>query len=547
MDDTESRPSANGDLRLLDCTLRDGGYYANWDFPLPVVQDYLDSMSQAGINLIEIGFRTRMVGGYKGPTAFSRENFLSLLNIQPSISLGVMLNSAELVGASAPEAIIDDIFLPAASSRVSFVRLATQVGEIAYAKQAAERLRELGYATALNIMQFTEVDIEELAVHITEIQEDQFDVVYVADSLGKALPKDVSEVVSRLKQSWGGAIGFHGHDNRGLALANSLAASDAGATWIDGTVSGIGRGAGNTRIDLLLGQLGTSEHPYRDTTRLENLVNRYFAPLQSEKGWGPNIHYARGAIGGIHPTFIQELLDNATYSSLEINAAIRLLRETNSTRFDKEQLESIDLWLNQAQSPKSSWNQKDFFEQKSVMFLGGGETIIKHARVLAQLAQTPEMVVVVANLGHEFPADNVDAHIACNRLRLIADSGEYVTKTAKLIAPEALLPLESKKQLVSMGRLLDLGLSIEPDVFNGEKGLITLPKPSVLAFGLLAALSGGAKNIYLAGFDGYGEGDSRHKPEQQMLDQILRRGYPSSVSAITPTSLDLPQTSLYTL
>lgn len=547
MESSGDKVLASGGTNLLDCTFRDGGYYTSWQFPLGIVQKYLYAMRDSRVEWVEIGFRSGSDKGYKGATAFSRDNFLGNLDVPEGIRLAVMVNASEVVESGDPDKLMNRLFSSQAESKVSLVRLACQIWEIEEATRAADALRALGYKVAMNIMQFTEFNEADLSRGISKIPQEVVEIVYLADSLGKALPSDVESAISNTLDAWGGSVGFHGHDNRGFALANSHYAANAGATWIDGTVTGIGRGAGNTRTELLLGHFARRDGDPPNTSQLEDLIEEFFGPLQNEMQWGPNIHYARAASRGIHPTFVQELLDNSAYSSLEISAAIDQLGASDSTRFEPRQLETIDTLLNQANSPKSGWNQSELFHEKTVLLVGGGLSIRDHSLALEQLAGSPEIFVIAANLGPAFLTANLDAHVACNPLRLMADSREYAKRGSTLIAPQGLIPEQDREAIESHGKLLDVGLSIDGQECRGEAGIIFLPKPNVLAYGLLTALTGGARTIYLAGFDGYGEGDSRRKPEQEMVDQILRLPLSCDLKAITPTSLNFPQSSIYAL
>jgi 4-hydroxy 2-oxovalerate aldolase len=116
-----------------------------------------------------------------------------------------------------------------------------------------------------------------------------------------------------------------------------------------------------------------------------------------------------------------------------------------------------------------------------------------------------------------------------------------------LIAPARLIQPETVAVLNSKGILRDLGVKISSEDLQASRGLITLAEPQLLAFSLLAALSGGAKTVYLAGFDGYGAEDPRRALEQKLLNEIREMYVEGKFLAITPTNFEIPQTSLYAL
>ena len=83
-------------VKVLDCTLRDGGYYNNWDFSSQIAQDYLNAMSKSGIKFVELGFRSLSKKGFKGPNWYTTESYIDSLSVPKNISLGVMVNVFEI-------------------------------------------------------------------------------------------------------------------------------------------------------------------------------------------------------------------------------------------------------------------------------------------------------------------------------------------------------------------------------------------------------------------------------------------------------------------
>lgn len=531
----------------LDCTLRDGGYYNSWDFPIDVVQSYLYAMADCAVDRVEIGFRSLEMSEYRGFAAYVPDVVLASLDVPDSLKIGVMVNTGELLGAKIPlKKQLSQLFPSASKQRISLVRLATHLDEIGEAIGAARWLSSEGYEVGLNLMQISEASLAALRDISISLDGEAIDVLYIADSLGNLGPDDVRSIISSLRESWRKPLGIHAHDNRGLALANTLAAIDAGATWVDSTITGMGRGAGNTPSEILMGHLSKDRVASATSHRLEDLISNYFAPLKEECGWGVSSHYVRAAASGIHPTFIQELLSNTAYSPLEIDAAIDVLGASDSKRFTKERLSEATAFVEFVESPKGEWNQSDFFASKRVLLVGAGRTVDEHSAALVTLASQDDVLVLAANLGSNLPTKVIDAHIACHPLRIISDARRYLTLGKPLIAPQELLPSGELATLLREDLLFNLGLTVSPAAkIAAEQGLIHLPKAQVLAYSLLACLSGGADEVMLAGFDGYGADDPRRAEEQKLLDEILGLDFQATVKAITPTQYSLQQSSVY--
>ena len=545
--DSEIADQGSSPVTWLDCTLRDGGYYNSWDFPLDVVQSYLYAMADCAVDRVEIGFRSLEMDRYRGFAAYAPDSVLASLDVPPSLQLGVMINTSEIVGGALPtEELLSLLFPSSSKEQISFVRLATHLEEIKEAVFASKWLKSKGYEVGLNLMQISEASPQSLRDFGILLNKDSIDVVYVADSLGNLEPDDIVSIISTLRESCMKPLGIHAHDNRGLALANSLAALDAGAQWVDSTITGMGRGAGNAQSEILVGHLHGRRDGSATTHRLDRLISDYFSPLKEECGWGVNSHYVRAAMSGIHPTFIQELLSNTAYSPLEIDAAIDVLGASEAKRFTKERLNEATAFVEIVESPKGNWNQADLFAGKKVLLLGAGKTVVEHSQALVALSSQDDVFVVAANLGAGLPPKVIDAHIACHPLRIIADAQQYLTLGKPLIAPQGLLPSEELRWLLEKGSVYNLGLSVSPTSgIRAESGQIALPKAQVLAYSLLACLSGGAAEVMLAGFDGYSADDARRPEEQSLLDGILALGFSGAVYAITPTRYSLPTSSIY--
>ncbi len=97
-------------MKLLDCTLRDGGYYNAWDFPKELIHKYLDAMQAAGVDVVELGFRTSKNQGFQGPCSFTTDEFVRNLVIPNGLVVGVMVNASELVGEAPQQKVLARLF-----------------------------------------------------------------------------------------------------------------------------------------------------------------------------------------------------------------------------------------------------------------------------------------------------------------------------------------------------------------------------------------------------------------------------------------------------
>jgi 4-hydroxy 2-oxovalerate aldolase len=147
-------------------------------------------------------------------------------------------------------------------------------------------------------------------------------VLYFADSMGSMTPDDAARIIGWLREEWPGPMGIHTHDNMGLALQNTVRAEAEGVTWLDATVTGMGRGPGNARTEELVIEAEALRGRKADLVPLMGLIRKHFQPMKERYGWGTNPYYYLAGKHGIHPTYIQEMLGDARYDEEDVLAVI---------------------------------------------------------------------------------------------------------------------------------------------------------------------------------------------------------------------------------
>ena len=213
--------------------------------------------------------------------------------------------------------LLNKIFpLDRSKSRIDFIRIATYLDNLDNAILIAAELKNKGYHTSLHLIMLHSTEDEEFIKIAKKAEINEIDRVYFADSLGSMFPENIQNVVKMLKTEYSGPIGLHAHNNLGLAFINSIAAVDAGATWIDGTLTGIGRGPGNTKLEELLLHYFENDDEYNDS--LINLLEEYFYPIQEKYKWGTNPFYFLAGKYNIHPSYLQDMIENDKFDRKEI-------------------------------------------------------------------------------------------------------------------------------------------------------------------------------------------------------------------------------------
>jgi 4-hydroxy 2-oxovalerate aldolase len=521
---------------LLDCTLRDGGYYNAWDFPTDLVAAYLAAMKAAQVDVVELGFRGIENKSFVGPCAYTTDEYLNGLQIPEGLQVAVMVNGSELCQASGigmNEALEQLFPVPAADSPVSLVRLACHYHEFRAAFPAVAWLRKRGYKTGFNLMQIadrTRKEILELALAANDWQPD---VLYFADSMGGMSPNDTARIVGWLRQHWSGPLGIHTHDNMGLALQNSLRAFSEGVRWLDATVTGMGRGPGNARTEELLIETEQICGRKLNMAPLMTLIRKFFHPIKNLYGWGTNPYYYLAGKYGIHPTYIQEMLSDARFSEEDILAVIKHLRHEGGKKFSFNSLDAARHFYRG--EPKGTWAPASLVAGREVLILGTGPGVGRHRTALESYVRRAKPLVMALNTQCDLETDLIDVRAACHPVRLLADCHAHSLLPQPLITPESMLPEDIKSELQGK-QLMDFGMAVERNSFMFQDTSCVIPNSLVVAYALAVAASGRAKRILLAGFDGYPAGDPRNAEMEALVETIRTSGLMPEFWSITPTT-----------
>ena len=534
-------------IKLLDCTLRDGGYYNDWDFASVLVENYLQAMAALQVDFVEIGFRSLKNDGFKGGCAFSTDSFLNSLPIPAELTekIGVMLNGSELASKQPGLfATLEKLFAPKSRSPVTLVRIACHVHEFEDCLPAATWLKEHGYLVGFNLMQVADRFPEEVTQLAKKASDYPIDALYFADSMGSLSPKDVTQIIQAFRAGWHGALGIHTHDNMGQAIANTLQAIQDGVTWVDSTVTGMGRGPGNAQTEYLAMAL----EPYRtnkgNPTKLFEVIRKHFKPLQAQYGWGTNPYYYMAGQYGIHPTYIQEMLKDSRYSDEDILAVLDHLKIEGGKKFSLDTLEAARHFY--SGEPRGTWSPRSVMQGRDVLIIGTGPGVAKYRSAIEAFIDQHQPYVIALNTQKNLREDLIHARAACHPVRLLADCHEHLNLPQPLITPASMLP-EDVQQKLKTKTLLDFGIAINISGFEFKEFYAQLPTSHVVSYVLAIASTGQANKIYFAGFDGYGADDPRYKEMETLIKSYQAQEKAIQIISITPTLYELKTQSIYGL
>ncbi len=285
------------EIKVVDCTIRDGGLANDSKFSLETVRNVYRAVCAAGIDYVELGYRNSKE--MFSPAEFGPWRFCDEDQLQKVVE-GIDPHDTKItVMMDAHKASADDV-LDRDQSVVDMIRVATYVKDIDKAIALAQNATKKGYDCAVNIMAISHESSPFLDEALQQIEsETEAKSVYIVDSFGSLYSEDVDFLIDKYRESIKTKeIGLHFHNNKQLAFSNTIAGIIKGANYMDGTLYGLGRGAGNCPTELLLGFL---KNPKFDIVPLLDVIAKDIIPLQAELTWGYTIPYMLTGMLDQHP------------------------------------------------------------------------------------------------------------------------------------------------------------------------------------------------------------------------------------------------------
>jgi len=286
------------EIKVVDVTIRDGGLMNNHRFSDQVVRAVYQACVEAGIDYMEIGYKaSKRISSRDefGPWKFcDEEDIRRIVGENPTpLKLCVM--------ADAERCDYQEDIPPKRDSVVDMVRVATYIHQVPIALDMVKDAHAKGYETSLNLMAASTVAESELEEALGLFAESEVDAIYLVDSFGSFYSEQVHYLldmyVSHARRH-GKTVGMHAHNNQQLAYANTIEAAIKGANYLDSSMAGLGRGAGNCQTELLLGFLHNPKYRLRPVLRC---IQEHIEPMRQELRWGFDLPYMITGFLNQHP------------------------------------------------------------------------------------------------------------------------------------------------------------------------------------------------------------------------------------------------------
>ena len=497
--------------KILDCTLRDGGYYTNWDFSKEIVSTYLESMNKLPVDYLEIGYRNNPMKDYLGEYFYCPSYILGQVKQASNKKLVVILDEKNVL----PEH-VDNLLKPCVGI-IDMVRIALDPQKFGRALKLAEKIKAMGFEVGFNTMYMSKWREFPEFLEDLKFVDDVADYFYMVDSFGGVYPQDVFDTINLIREKTNIKLGFHGHNNLELALINTLTAVEHGVEIVDATITGMGRGAGNLKTELLLTALNAKGELDVDFNALSKTVDE-FTQLQQSYGWGTNLPYMVSGANSLPQKNVMEWVTQRFYS---FNSIIRALN-------------------NQKQKVKDNYKLPCFKPSKqydNVVIVGGGTNAVNHAQGLREFIAGLDNACIIhassknANSYEDLDVDQVFCLVGNEGHRL-----EKVFQSFRNFNGSCVLPPYPRE----MGTYIPD--AVVPNSFELERiEFSNKLNDTHTALALQAALELGAQNVYVAGYDGYIQASISPKEksltdENEFLFSSFAQHTDKPLISLTPTN-----------
>ena len=326
------------DIKILDCTLRDGGYVNDWTFGYRNISEIVNNLTDSGIDYIECGF-LKNTKYEKEKSIFSNVSQLEkIIDNYDKTFYTLMINFGQYDADEIKQAEYSNILF----------RIAFKKHQYAEAVEYAKRLKDKGYNIFLNPMHTNTYSQEELLNLVNLVNGVEPVCFSIVDTTGGMREKDVISLFNLIDNNLTKniALGFHSHNNLLLSFSNAQCLMNHikdRELIIDSTVYGIGRGAGNLCTELLVEYLNNYNPEKYEIEPVLNIIQKQINPIYKKTPWGYSIPYYLSAVNKCHPNYAEFLIKKSDISAEKMNRILLSIPDQNRSCYDEDLINKIYL------------------------------------------------------------------------------------------------------------------------------------------------------------------------------------------------------------
>ncbi len=365
-----------GEIKLLDCTLRDGGYINNWKFGKETITGILDRLSMAEIDLIECGFITEKTVN-DNYSLFADANNVNEYIKHPSAKSMYVAMIAIGEKEINPEFICD-----ASDTIIDGIRITFHPDEIKKAFEWANILKKKGYKVFVQPVGSANYDDELILDILKKVNQLKPFAFYIVDTLGAMSENDMMHMLHIIDRNLDENVklGYHSHNNLQLAFANAQRMMEFGTNRdviIDCSVYGMGRGAGNLCTELMVDYMKKRYNKKYDAVPILEIVDNYLLPIYMQKKWGYSIEYFLASSLDCHPNYVSFLMDKQNIPVRVIRNMLEQIPKEKRLRYDAKTIGDIynKYQNNYVDDKEEIARLRSEFKGEEVLIIGSGKSV----------------------------------------------------------------------------------------------------------------------------------------------------------------------------
>lgn len=485
-----------GNFKILDCTLRDGGYCNQWKFGKDNIKKIINSLMESGIDIIETGFLTNKVTYNDEETKFTTMDEVS--KFIPGDREGKIFVCLTNYG----EYDLDDI-PPYDGSSLDGLRIAFHKKNMIPALILCQGIKEKGYKVFIQAMvslSYSDEEFLELIHRVNEIKPYAF---YIVDSFGVMKKKDLIRLFYMVEHNLDEkvSIGYHSHNNMQLAFSNAQALIDIVTRRdliIDASVFGMGRGAGNLNTELLVEYLNDNIGTSYTFKPLLTIIDEILNPFYQQNYWGYSLPNYLSAKHNTHPDYAGYLDAKKTLTVENMDEIFSMMDDAKRVNYDKEYIEELYIqYMATGQVQESHLAElRERIIGKKVLIIAPGKSSLEEKDKIIDCANQNDVITISVNF--DYTEYNTD-FIFLSNLRRFRELKE-----------------EKRKKCIVTSNIPAVGAYLQTkyrDLINNIDAVRDNAGMMLIKF----LIQLGAQKIYIAGIDGYSPDPMENFADQRMI------------------------------
>lgn len=480
-------------IKLLDCTLRDGGYNNDWNFGHDILINLFERSTSSGMDFIEVGFiddrRPFDINRSIMPDTSCAEKIWGNLDKKNTKVVGMIdYGTCDLTNIQ-----------PCNESFIDGLRVIFKMELMHEALDYCKKLQDLGYlvfAQGVSFTTYTDEKLDEIVKLLNDIKPFAFSIVdtyglmdinllnHYYEYLDTNLDKDIS-------------IGFHAHNNFQLAFANCMELARKHGEkprelLLDGSIYGMGKGAGNAPLELLVAFMNENFNTNYDINQILEAIDVNVLDLYKELHWGYSLNGFISASNDCHPSYVSYLLNKKTLSVKSINEILQKIEKgSKKLLYDKKYIEQlyVDYQKNSFSDENDYSNLKNIIGGKKVLLIGPGKSVMSAKDIISNFIEKEQPVVLSINFIPEtFDVDYL----------FLTNSKRYVQQSSAIKNASDKIKIIATSNVTRAAGKFDINLDYEALI---DRDAVFIDNSFIMA--LKVMMMSGVKDVALVGFDGY--------------------------------------------